>query len=116
MDLSYGLFFSPSVEYLSSLRPYNLPKKTAYVFLYAIDPVELTEAEQRFNKFMSDKVAKPDIKVKIIGQIKESDEVNTYIQGPYRIQGERYSADSDETYEDASEESGQNMMEMTLSD
>ena len=114
MDLSYGLFFSPSVEYLSSLRPYNLPKKTSYVFLYAIDPTEITEAELRFNKFMNDQVSKPDFKIKITGQMKEPDETNTYIQGPFRP--DRSSADSEETYEDASEESGQNMMEMTLSD
>ena len=116
MDLSYGLFFSPSVEYLSSLRPYNVPKRTSYVFLYAIDPAQLTEAEQRYAKFMNDKVSRPDFKIKVTGQIKESDEVSTYIQGPFRLPGDRESGGSEESYEDASEESGQNMMEMTLSD
>ena len=116
MDLSYGLFFPPSVEYLSSLRPYHIPKATTYTFLYAIDPVQLTEAEQHYNKFITDKVTKPDFKIKVKGHIKETDDATNFPQGQFQLAGERYSAASEDSYEDVSDESGQNMMEMTLSD
>ncbi|KAI6654110.1 hypothetical protein LOD99_2956 [Oopsacas minuta] len=117
MDLSYGLFFPPSVENLSSLRPYQLPKTTSYVFLYAIDPAQLSEAEARYNKFITDKVTKkPDYKIKVSGQIKETDDASTFAQGQYQLPSERNSAGSDESFEAGSDDSGQNMMEMTLSD
>lgn len=117
MDLSYGLFSPPSVEYLSSLRPYQPQKNKSYVFLYAIDPAQLSEAESAHKKWVDNKVFMSETKIKIVGRLNKEAEDATTSHGNYPPPSDRdNSLPSDDSYEDASDDSGQNMVEMTLSD